>query len=728
MNYSRMAYILLLQHCYAHNPSIIAKLSKPNLQWMDERNHLILEHNASLQLDCLSMSGKRTEINSLMAVLDQTMTHLGRRELHNLLQNPMRDLALIQDHYTMIAEMLTVEHPLWLTLERALKELPDIERLQRKLAIRVITPKELAILYKAYGKILALLKVVQAAKAPVTQKYLLSAADLANFNLFLGQYGSILNFDILECCYMLTTETDAKLLEFSESPIRKGILPDVDTQYEQMVVSETYLQQIVDHLNTFIKTKSGKKIEFKTAKRKPGVKKQNPTNTILATTIAKTTTLAGSPVNPAICGVLKFIPHTAGEKLIISERITPLCENIDHTKNWLRQRLMGIFYEIIDQMNEKFTFYMGLANTLAKLDLIQSYAKTAYRYNYHCPSIVPGNGSFLEARELRHPIIERLIDGPYTPYDLCLGSQHDPGLPEPGASLTNRTQGICLYGTNCSGKTSLAKAIALAVIMAQMGSYTACRLRYRPYAQIITRLNGSDNIFKGQSTFAVEMEELRTILRHANENALVVADELCSSTESDSATALTISTILYLLKAKASFILATHMHHLVSLPQISSIASSSLRICHLTISFLENTRELIYDRLLKDGPGSSNYGIMVAESLNLPTDFIQKSYEILRYVEGQATTILDPVKSRYNAKVYVDRCVNCGKTRAEAEIHTHHIIEQKNADERGLVGNMHKNVKGNLTALCRECHQALHQANKEFEVKPVASGSMLVTT
>jgi dsDNA-specific endonuclease/ATPase MutS2 len=50
----------------------------------------------------------------------------------------------------------------------------------------------------------------------------------------------------------------------------------------------------------------------------------------------------------------------------------------------------------------------------------------------------------------------------------------------------------------------------------------------KPYQSIYSRIIGHDNLFKELSTYAVEISELRTILNTANENSLVLGDDLCS--------------------------------------------------------------------------------------------------------------------------------------------------------------------------------------------------------
>ena len=49
--------------------------------------------------------------------------------------------------------------------------------------------------------------------------------------------------------------------------------------------------------------------------------------------------------------------------------------------------------------------------------------------------------------------------------------------------------------------------------MAQAGMYVTCtQFVYKPYKYLFTRIWNNDNIFKGQSSFAVEMSELKCIM------------------------------------------------------------------------------------------------------------------------------------------------------------------------------------------------------------------------
>ena len=188
--------------------------------------------------------------------------------------------------------------------------------------------------------------------------------------------------------------------------------------------------------------------------------------------------------------------------------------------------------------------------------------------------------------------------------------------------------GILLYGTNAVGKTSFIRSLGISLIMAQSGLFVPCsEFIYMPYTYIFTRILGNDNIFKGLSTFAVEMSELRTILRLADKNSLVLGDELCAGTESISAQALVASGIQWLSTRNAKFIFATHLHELVHLESIKSL--DNVKAFHLSVDYDSKEDVLIYDRTLKEGSGDKIYGILVAKYIIDNKQFIEDTIDMV---------------------------------------------------------------------------------------------------
>jgi len=240
--------------------------------------------------------------------------------------------------------------------------------------------------------------------------------------------------------------------------------------------------------------------------------------------------------------------------------------------------------------------------------------------------------------------------------------------------------------------------------MAQCGMFVPCsQFIYKPYNAIYTRICGNDNIFKGLSSFAVEMSELRVILKNADANSLVLGDELCSGTENESALSIFITSLLHLHKTGTSFIFATHFHEILKFDEMKQMPK--MGIMHMDVFYDREKDRLIYNRKLKPGNGSQMYGLEVCKSMYLQDEFIENAYLIRNKYFKETVGTLSNKASKYNAKKIRGKCEMCGMKTGE-EIH--HINQQKDAAKNGYIGNIHKNHPANLMSVCEECHDKHH--------------------
>jgi DNA mismatch repair protein MutS len=205
--------------------------------------------------------------------------------------------------------------------------------------------------------------------------------------------------------------------------------------------------------------------------------------------------------------------------------------------------------------------------------------------------------------------------------------------------------------------------------------------------------------------------ELKYILKHANQFSLVCIDELVSSTERFSGISLVCATIMELHKRGVSMFMATHLHELSKMTEITLLPN--IRIVHLEVHYDENTRTLIYDRKLRDGSGTGLYGLEVARFLDLDQGFMDTAFSIRNTLLGNEIRIFPAIQSNYNPDVFLVSCKQCGYrpiVETDIPLETHHIHFQCNADENGNFSNLgfHKNVAHNLVSLCRKCHQLVH--------------------
>ena len=147
---------------------------------------------------------------------------------------------------------------------------------------------------------------------------------------------------------------------------------------------------------------------------------------------------------------------------------------------------------------------------------------------------------------------------------------------------------------------------------------------------------------------------------------------------------------------------------------------------HMSVFYDKITDCLVYDRKLKDGPGNNMYGLEVCKSLNLPEDFLDNAHNIRMKYHPESASILEQKTSHFNANKIKGLCENCG---IEIATEVHHLIHQKEANDKGLIKKqgltLHKNNKANLMSLCEKCHNEIHNTGKQLKKIRTSKGMML---
>jgi DNA mismatch repair protein MutS len=154
------------------------------------------------------------------------------------------------------------------------------------------------------------------------------------------------------------------------------------------------------------------------------------------------------------------------------------------------------------------------------------------------------------------------------------------------------------------------------------------------------------------------MTELREILQSAGPDSLVLGDEVCSGTESVSATAIVGASLTHLHSRGVKFIFATHLHGLLEIPSLKAL--SHLSVWHLKVRYDPATDRLLYERTLTPGPGTSLYGLEVARAMNLPEEVLALAHGLRRDLLGTRTE-MDAPGSNWNSEIQRRICEVCGE-------------------------------------------------------------------
>jgi DNA mismatch repair protein MutS len=689
----------LLHFLQERNPDLVKKMKLPH--FFNSTHRVVLANHTLKQLnivDDLSNDGKQAgQLSSVAAFLNRCCTPMGRRMFYKQITNPTTNKVWLETEYEKIACYSNVPIETAKEVRTQLRTVKDLEKIGRQMVTRKVYPNTIFQMYESVLTIGHIIRLLP--ELPIPANHVLTSIQKVSSFLDTTFY--------IERCKGLDTITT-----FQDTIFKPTMFPAIDVIEETYIRSKTIFNTLHTMLNKMMQQIGDDTVYVKIHEtEKSGVslqltKKRAET---LKKCLQMIPTIEVSPDFIVKSKDIKFIKASGTMEEIEFPQLTTLMKNMYDLKEQLSVEIAKGFASFL----ATFELYEDMGHIIdwtILLDTLQSKTYISQKYNYCRPTICndsPANKSFFEAKQMRHVLIEHIQQNEiYVVNDLALSSersQHD---------------GILVFGTNAVGKTSLIRAIGICIIMAQAGFYVPCSsFVYCPYKSIFSRILGNDNLFKGLSTFAVEMSELRVILKLADEHSLVLGDELCSGTEMESALSLFSAGLVELCEKKATFLFATHFHEITGYKEIQELTRLGLK--HMTVQYDPSTGDLIYNRVLNDGQGSKMYGLEVCKSLYMEPTFLERAYSFRnKYFPEQRGELAFSVTG-YNAKKVRGKCEICHK---EIASETHHLAPQQLANERGLIDHFHKNHPANLAALCEACHLLVHSKDVKLVRKKTSRG------
>ncbi len=688
--YTTEALAILIEFIIEHDEVIIEKMNRPH--FLGGSRYLYLGNNALEQLGVISRN--RSEV-TLLELIDKTSTAFGKRLLRERLLSPIVDKELLERRYELSEKLMPHSE----AYETHLKNIYDLERITRRIKLQKLHPVELTYIMMSLKAIAHLLQDIQADEVSIEETLI---TEVNEFKAYLEQ---TFNLDI--CAKF-------RIDQINDNIFKDGIYPTIDDILKKQHIELAKLQSVSTHIDKLFEqeklinsSKNGyAEIGYLESE---GYSINLTKNRFMM--IEKTLKESFVTIEGRHYFFKDFhYKHLKNSVKISAKLFEEITQNFENNQIKLVSLVKERYLKTLLALENRFSHLLDeLITFVANIDVAISNAKCAKSMNLSRPLLQEGVSAY-EAIGLRHPIIEANEQrGIYVPNDIYLGSgietkhNHITLNASNGASVN----GVLLYGINSSGKSSLMKSIGLSVILAQAGFFVpATELKLGMYEQLFTRIVSQDNLYKGLSTFSVEMMELKNIFNRAGERSLILGDEISQGTETESGLAIVAGAILKLLELKSTFIFATHLHQLKNIEQLQKI--DSLILLHLGVSYDEQNDTLIYNRQLQLGMGSSLYGLEFAKSLHMDKTFLKNAYEIREQLMGKSSelkSLTQQKRSRYNKNLYITKCALCDKPVEDV----HHITQQHLANEAGMIGAMNKNHKYNLIPLCKRHHKLVHE-------------------
>jgi DNA mismatch repair protein MutS len=318
------------------------------------------------------------------------------------------------------------------------------------------------------------------------------------------------------------------------------------------------------------------------------------------------------------------------QTLVSAERFfTPELKELEQKILTAEERSKIIEYEMFlafrARLAERSRSFKALADVMAEVDVLRSLAQAALENQYVRPLITESDE--IRITGSRHPVVEKLLAERFIPNDVRLDGKDNMVL--------------LVTGPNMSGKSTYLRQTALAVIMAQMGSFVPARkAKIGLVDKIFTRIGASDDLSRGVSTFLAEMAETANILRSATPKSLVILDEIGRGTSTYDGMAIAWAVIEYLhdspeLRPKTMF--ATHYH------ELTELSSHFAGLRNVSFSVKRTADGVLFLRKLRYEPSDQSYGIEVAKLAGLPKAVVERARFLLERIYQGKTPNIDDV-------------------------------------------------------------------------------------
>ena len=535
--------------------------------------YMLLDSSTRRNLELTQTMREKKKRGSLLWVLDRTATAMGARRLHQMLEQPLIDRALIENRLDAVEKLCqnTVDRD---EIREYLQPVYDLERLMTRVSYGTANPRDLIALRSSLKMFAPIRQVLEDFDGGLLTEL---REDMSDFDEIV---------DLLE----RSIEDEPPLQVKEGGIIRTGFDPDIDRLREAKTQGRKWLMDLEsqDQQRTGIKNlriKYNKVFGYY-------FEVTNSFKNLVPSDYQRKQTLVGA-------------------ERYTSDKLKSLEDTILNAEDKLNTLEYDKFCEIRDTVGGQISVIQKAARALAMLDVLCSLSLVAERGRYVRPAI--NEKGYIKIKEGRHPVVEKMLQGEFISNDTV---------------LDGRKNAIAIItGPNMAGKSTYMRQVALICLMAQIGSFVpAASADLCVVDRIFTRVGASDDLGSGQSTFMVEMNEVANILRNATPDSLLILDEIGRGTSTYDGLSIAWAVIEHISNRKflgAKTLFATHYHELTELEgKIDNVSN-------YCVAVKEKGDDIVFLRKIIKGGADKSYGIQVAKLAGLPDLVIDRAKELL---------------------------------------------------------------------------------------------------
>ena len=524
----------------------------------------------------LVQSSEGSRKNSLLDLLDLSLTPMGARRIREWILKPLIDAEKIQERLNIVEDFK--DNPTSRKgLRNLLEQIFDLERLLGRITLSACNARDLVALKTSLKVFPDILEALKGYGSSPVQTYLENWDNLENIH------------DLID----------------------HNIADDPPLGLKEGNLIKSSCNEELDRLKNI--TRQGKKwiaaLELE-EKEKPGIPVLKVGfNKIYGYYIE--ITKKHSDRVPA--------EYIRKQSLVNAERyISPKLKEYEEEITGAEEKIFALEQKLFEEIRSAISLagsrIQGMARVISEIDALSAFAETAHRYNYCQPEFTHDRNLVIEKG--RHPLIERIDPSVrFIANDTFLDSVEQ--------------QIMIITGPNMAGKSTYLRQVGLLVLMSQIGSFIpAKKAKIGIVDRLFTRVGASDNLAGGESTFLIEMNEAANILNNATPQSLILLDEIGRGTSTFDGLSLAWSITEHLhnhSNVGARTLFATHYH------ELTDLENTLERLENFQAAVKEFGDKIVFLRTILPGISDKSYGIHVAQMAGLPSEVIERAKEILNF-------------------------------------------------------------------------------------------------
>jgi DNA mismatch repair protein MutS2 len=337
----------------------------------------------------------------------------------------------------------------------------------------------------------------------------------------------------------------------------------------------------------------------------------------------------------------------SGETLFVEPAaISGAGDELQHLLQEEKQEMFRILQEITEKIRSRIKEIGQTLHTLSVIDMI--HAKATFSRDFEMNEPVVNRDGKIDIKQARHPLLmfergwgrrpigeqlnnEESERGSVVAIDVRLGDDFDT---------------LIITGPNTGGKTVTLKTVGILTLMAQSGLHipTAAGSHIAVFRDVLADIGDEQSLQQNLSTFSSHLTQISRITNQADNQTLVLLDELGTGTDPQEGAALGISIIDFLHQKGSRTIATTH------LSALKTYAHTHPRIENASVEFDIETLQPTY-KLLTGTFGSSN-ALSIASRLGLPDEVISEASKL---VEAEDNGIDELINALQQTKSQVVR-------------------------------------------------------------------------